>query len=145
MISIHNIRDVTPGEYDQTWAIVRFYKGHSGWIRHVPQLSPSHRLWATFHKLQLGGEWNAENFDHIYLPAFLEEMRGEPAREKLNELYRLDKEGKRIALVCFCKDEALCHRSVVAGLLQGVGCNVSLPSGNDYSEYYRRYKQAKGD
>ena len=71
---------------------------------------------------------------------FLSEMRQKPAKEKLNELYKADRAGKNIALVCFCLDEQLCHRSIVAGLLQGVGCHVNMRSNKDYSHYYNLFR-----
>ena len=141
MITIEQIKNVGRGQYDEVWAIVRFFKGNSEWIKHVPQLSPSHRLWTTFHKLRISGKWNLDSFTRVYLPEFLGEMQEGTARGKLNELYAMDRDGKRIALVCFCTDEELCHRSVIAGLLQGAGCKVVVPSGNDYSRYYELYKK----
>lgn len=143
MITIENIRNVRQGQYDEVYAIVRFFKGRSGWIKHMPELSPSHQLWAKFHKLRLSGKWNADSFRHTYLPEFLSEMKGQAARDKLNELVKLDRAGKSIALVCFCQDEALCHRSIIAGLLRGAGCNVIVPSGSEYIEYYRQYRECQ--
>ena len=143
MITIENIRNVRQGQYDEVYAIVRYYKGHSEWIKHMPDLSPSQPLWTRFHQLRLSKQWNADTFRNIYLPRFLSEMHGKAAREKLNELVKLDREGKSVALVCFCQDEALCHRSIVAGLLKGVGCNVVAPSGADYTEYYKLYIECR--
>ena len=141
MISICNIRDVSEGQFNEVWAIVRFYRGKSPWINQVVDLSPSQKLWGKFNKLKLDGRWNEETFRSEYLPVFLKEMRSEAAREKLNELYKKDKAGRSIALVCFCKEENLCHRSIIAGILQGVGCNVHTATGNDYSKYYAEYMQ----
>ena len=143
MITIDRIANVQRDQFDEVWAIVRFFKGNSEWIKQVPELSPSHQLWAKFHKLRISGNWNTLSFNEIYLPAFLDEMQGKSAREKLNELYSLDREGKNIALVCFCTDESLCHRSIIAGLLHGAGCNVNVPSGKDYSSYYTEYLKHK--
>lgn len=141
MIEIRNIRNVRRGQFDEVWAIVRYYRGKSDWITHVPELSPSQLLVARYSKLKLAGEWNKSSFDEKYLPVFLREMKAPAARNKLNELYRADKAGKRIALVCFCADESLCHRSIIAGFLQGVGCDVKTANGADYSGYYQAYME----
>lgn len=143
MISVLNIKEVEKGKYDDVWAIVRYYKGKSTWIKHVTELSPSQLLLAKFYKLKNHGEWNKTTFDGIYLPNFLKEMCNRSAKAKLNDLYKADKEGKNIALVCFCTDESLCHRSIIAGLLQGVGCNVHTSQGTDYSRYYQEYMNVK--
>ena len=61
---------------------------------------------------------------------------GKEAMAKIEELERLDKEGKNIALVCFCPDEERCHRKIVAGILQGRGVAKVQTDGNkDFSVY----------
>jgi len=60
----------------------------------------------------------------------------------LNQLYLADKAGKKINLVCFCPTEDMCHRIIIAGLLQGSGCDVQLKSNIDYQKYYELYKNA---
>lgn len=140
MIYIGNIRDVHPGEFDETHAIVRSYKGQSDWIIHTPELSPSWDLFSKFQELKKAGNWNQDAFVKIYTPQFLTEMQSEQAEKKLNELYYKDRDGKRIALVCFCPNEDMCHRSIIAGMLQGAGANVSLKTPVDRSYYYDLYR-----
>ena len=84
--------------------------------------------------------WDKEHFDSTYVRPFLRLMGTSQARQKLNELYIRDKRDERIALVCYCADENMCHRSIVAGLLQGAGCNVKLTSGADFSRYFAELK-----
>lgn len=144
MITILNIREAKQEQYDDVWAIVRYYRGRSDWIRQVIELAPSQELWAKYQKLKVTGNWNDKTFKQIYVPRFLKEMQCQTARAKLNELFSKDREGKNIALVCFCADELLCHRSIIAGLLQGTGCHVKTSKGNDYSDYYKQYKIIEG-
>lgn len=40
-----------------------------------------------------------------------EHIKTAPAREALDELMTLVRSGKRIALLCYCRDPASCHRS----------------------------------
>lgn len=143
MLQIANIRNVRKGQYDQVWAIVRSYKGQSDWIKQVPVLSPSWDLFGKYRDLKSDNNWNDQTFRSVYLPQFLSEMRSDEARQALNVLYRLDKAGQNIALVCFCPDETMCHRSIIAGLLQGVGCDVHTELGADYSDYYKLWKDAQ--
>ena len=51
----------------------------------------------------------------------------------LDQLYR-DSFTKDILLACFCADEALCHRSILAGLLAGVGADIDCGAG--YLKYF---------
>ncbi len=138
MITVTEIRNVNYAAYDETWAIVRSLK-NPGKMRHVPELSPSWALFKKYLRLRDAGQWNADTFKSIYVPTFLKEMAGMEAQRKLSELIELDKQGKRICMACFCRDEALCHRSIIAGIVQSAGIQVQGVKG-DYSEY-GRYKE----
>ena len=145
MIIIDRISNINPGQCHETWAIVRSFKGTSPWIQQVADLSPSSAL---FHEYQTNwkpnGLWNQDTFQKLYVPSFLRQIaQDEQAIAKLNELWRKDKAGQTIGLVCFCTDETLCHRSIVAGILQGVGCNVITRTGADYSHYWTQFQNLK--
>lgn len=139
MITVTNIRNVDHTAYDEVWAIVRSLK-HPEKMKHVPELSPSWRLFKQYLQLRNTGRWNPKAFQDFYAPTFLQEMQTTAARKKLNELVWLDRHERRIALVCFCFDEVTCHRSIVAGILQHVGTQVHGVKG-DYSQYGRNYEQ----
>ena len=142
MIDIKRISDVKYDNYDEVWAIVRSLKTKSSKLKQVTALSPSLDLFFKYRNLVKSNNWSKKSFDEIYVPQFLKELKSgnEKGFEFLNELYRLDKAGKKICLVCFCTEESMCHRSIVAGLLQGAGCNVRTEKGTDYSKYYAMYK-----
>lgn len=72
------------------------------------------------------------------MPIFLREMRSKIVRKKLTELIELDRQGKRICMDCFCMDEALCHRSIIAGILQNADISVHDVK-DDYSQYGRMW------
>ena len=135
MITVTNIRNINYAAYDEIWAIVRSLK-NPGKMKHVPELSPSWALFKKYLRLKDTGQWNADSFKSVYVPTFLKEMAGTEAQRKLSELIELERQGKRICLACFCRDEALCHRSIIAGILQGRGIQVQGVNG-DYSEYNR--------
>lgn len=141
MITIDNIRNVKLDEYDHVFAIVRSMKSQSPGITQVADLSPSYDLFTKYRTLVKNNNWNASTFASIYVPQFLQEMKQPAATQWLNKLYNLDKQGSKICLICFCPEEVMCHRSIVAGLLQGVGVNVTTNSNTDYSHYYKQYQQ----
>ena len=140
MIFIGRFNEVHRNEYDRTYAIVRNMKNPSDWIEQLQVLSPSKELFFRYLDLKKAGKWNADAFKNIYVPQFIAEMKSLAAREALKKLCEDDKAGKNVALVCFCPDETLCHRSIIAGMLQGVGADVRLASNMDYSHYYAMYK-----
>lgn len=142
MIFIGNIRELRPGMFDTAYAIMRFYKpSGTGWIKHLPVFSPDVSLFRTFRQLQSEGRWNADTFQSIYVPRFLAQMATDPgAANALNDLFRRSKAGERIGLCCTCTNEMLCHRSIIAGLLQGAGADVRLASGKDFSAYFKQYQ-----
>lgn len=146
MIHISNIQNQNLGcsdVADEVWAIVRSGKRVPFWMQHIPELSPSWELFKQYLTWRDCGHWNKETFEQKYVPRFLSEFKdgGEQVLNTLVELKRLDDAGKHVYLVCFCQDESLCHRSIVAGILQGLGFNVDAP---DYSRYYQMLQQGTG-
>lgn len=133
MITVTNIRNINCAAYDQVWAIVRSLKNPRS-MKHVPELSPSWSLFKRYLGLRNAGRWNAESFQNIYVPVFLQEMQNTTARNKIAELIELDRQGKSICLACFCPDETLCHRSIVAGILQYTGIAIHGVK-EDYLQY----------
>lgn len=137
MITITNISNINYTDYDEVWAIVRSLK-NPGKMKQAAELSPSWNLFKTYLGLRDAGKWNAESFRDVYMTVFLREMRSSAVRDKLTELIRIDRQGKRICLACFCPDETLCHRSIVAGILQYAGIPVNGVK-DDYSQYGRMW------
>lgn len=124
MIITENIGNVQYNKYDQVWAIVRSLKVPEKSLIHVLELSPSPRLFEDYRRWLHEGEWNTQTFENLYKPCFLTQMATDPsAQSKLDELAALDAAGKSIALVCYCTDVNLCHRSLVAKIL----CNRGIP------------------
>ena len=140
MITIGSFKDMSE-EYDEIWIIVRSLKSTpyipNTQVYHVPTLSPSPDLFNKYLTWRNNGKWNEDTFQNKYVPQFLHEMHSTASKNSLNALFYKAK-GKHILLACFCPNEALCHRSIVCGLLQGVGCETSA---DDYSYYYKLYKE----
>ena len=134
-----SLRNVPQGT--TIWAIVRSLKHQKPGMIQVKDLSPSKELFHKYLSLKAVGRWNEATFKEIYVPRFLYEIRSnKKAIDLLNEIYKIDKAGGDIALVCFCHEEDKCHRSIIAGLLQAVGCNVKTLTGNDYAAYHEMFK-----
>lgn len=139
MITISSIGSINYTEYDEIWAIVRSLKNQNQHIKQVADLSPSKDLFYRYLGWRNEGQWNKQKFQEEYVPQFLRELKqNHAALELLSKLWDADRAGKRICLVCFCTDEELCHRSIIAGILQGAGCRVNGVR-HDYSDYYKSY------
>lgn len=138
MITICSIREARPEEHDETWAIVRSYKNVSPKVRQVADLSPSWDLFLKYREFVLENRWGADTFEGTYLPQFISELQSGSARELIDGLCEADRNGRDICLFCYCEDESLCHRSIIAGILQGYGCDVRGVS-RDYSRYFNMY------
>ena len=103
----------------------------------IPELSPAMETFDLYLRRRSEGNWNKDVFVSEYLPSFLDDLlASEQAQCLMEKLRKSSEEGERIALACFCTDETICHRSIVSGILQGMGCQVQ---GNDYSAYYKEY------
>ena len=147
--------DPGAGKFDARYAIVRSMSHKIDGFETCDILSPGKELFNEYWKLERSDRdneakgvpfqklWTPEKFQSWYLPEFLSQMRYDPRAAKvLNGLVELDKAGANIELCCFCKKESDCHRSIVAGLLQGAGANVKTQTGKDYSKYFEMYKEA---
>ena len=143
MIYIKSIRNVKYDEHDEIWAIVRSMKNPNSHITQVAALSPTLNLFFKYRELAAKNAWNKDAFKNIYVPQFLQDLKAnqQETYAMLNKLWDLDRQGKNICLVCFCPNETMCHRSIIAGLLQGVGCNVITETGDDYTHYYKMFQQ----
>lgn len=138
MLTITNIRNKNViNTADYHYAIVRSLKANT--ILQLKDLSPSYGLLQKYLKLKDKGDWNLETFSEIYVPQFLYEIKTNAnAKKLLNEIY-IKQQTKNVILTCFCSDENLCHRSIIAGLYQAIGVKV-YGVDNDYSKYYETYK-----
>lgn len=150
MISIANVNSRPSQRFDARYAIVQKSNGRlPEGLDSCSIISPRRDLlnWYLRKKNatdEFGqSQWNREAFDKIYVPEFISQMRyDQRAANILNGLVELDKSGAKIQLCCFCPDETMCHRSIVAGLLQGAGCDVRTATGQDYSKYFDMYQNA---
>lgn len=152
--SFNDLKNCSFGFIDEVWVIVRSLKGglptfwnDDGTVRtdidvyHIPQLSPSTELFHAYLNWKQQGIWSEQTFQEKYVPQFLNEMHGEEQKKFLNILYKKGQE-KNILLLCYCTDEALCHRSIVLGLIQGAyNGKVMGYNDPDYSHYYNEYKK----
>ena len=140
MIKVTSIRHIKDEPCDEIWLIVRSLKHQVKDARQVKVLSTSSELFSKYLQLKNAGEWSEKTFKDVYVPMFLAQMREKGARDALNYLHRQDKAGKTVCLACFCPDERLCHRSIVAGLLRGCGCNVRTDTGESFAEYFAQFQ-----
>ena len=133
MIKIGRISDIST-DFDENWLVVRSLKAVPPHALHEPRLSPSRRLFHSYLDAKAEGKVDAEWFQRVYVSAFLRELASDRANMLLlDQLYR-DSFTKDILLACFCADEALCHRSILAGLLAGVGADIDCGAG--YLKYF---------
>lgn len=134
MLEFKCILDVDYKKYDEVWWIVRSPKDILEEAKWVPELSPSPELFQKYREAYHAGEFGEKFFKEVYVPQFLEELLADK-----NELAILDKlcresENKNIALCCYCEDEDLCHRSIIAGILLGLGAKVN--TNDKYIDYF---------
>ncbi len=136
MIRVTSIRKCHISDYDDVYLIVRstasLERAKSSLLQtatHVPDLSPSKNLFYQYLNWTKDGSWGQATFDNIYRPTFIRELENNPnARLWLDKIKADDAAGKKIALLCFCADENLCHRIIVGEILRNEGCTVVFDS-----------------
>lgn len=140
MIEIMDIRAAGKrrAEFDEIRAIVRSMKHPIMDFKHVPALSPSLQLFFDYRKLVQAGKWNKQMFDNWYVPQFIRELNeDQEAHSALKVLHDADRQGRKIGLCCFCTDETMCHRSIIAGILGNMGANIKTTTSSDYRHYFQ--------
>lgn len=137
MVFVGNMKDALylVENCDEVWAIVRSLKAKPQGVKQVPELSPSWALFKRYLLLRDNNNWNDESFMEIYVPQFLREMKDPAAQAKLEELIEKGK-NRKMAILCFCDNEATCHRSIIAGMLQSEGVRVFTQRKEDYASKF---------
>ncbi|HZU99215.1 MAG TPA: DUF488 family protein [Planctomycetota bacterium] len=97
-------------------------KGQESWSEWDKRLAPSTELFDAFYgRKRKGGRVVARDLPPLpfgeYVRSFKAEMKGPEAKEALAALRRRSRAGETVTLLCFCEDEARCHRGLVRGLL----------------------------
>ena len=145
MVKVCDIRYLASharNESTVAFAIVRSLSRPIDGVTQLDVLSPSKSLFYAYCGWKDAGQWNAAKFQDAYVPRFLSEIRNDKAAHlALKDIWERDRNGETVLLGCFCPDEALCHRSIIAGLLTGIGVKVETDTGSDYIGYYRQYRQ----
>lgn len=137
MIKVGNVSELNEYLYDENWLIVRKPDEIPAFAKHEPLLSPSPELFRKYREAFHAGLFGQEFFAQVYVPQFLKEL-AENA-EAMAVLKSLVKEStsKDILLACYCENESLCHRSIIAGVLLGMGAEID--TNLKYQRYYELY------
>lgn len=139
MIRIERIPDISLIEYDEVWWIVRSPDDPPKEEKLVQSLSPSIELFQKYREAFHAGRFGAEFFQKEYVPQFLKDLaENQEARKDLEYLCEKSRT-EDIALGCYCENEKLCHRSIIAGILKGMGAQIEAEQ--EYLKYYELYQQ----
>lgn len=139
MIYTDQISNICIFDYDEVWWIVRSPDSLPKEEKLVQSLSPSSELFLKYQEAFHTGQFGPEFFQTIYVPQFIAELsKNEDAKTDLDYLC---KEGSRrkIVLGCYCEEERLCHRSIIAGILLGMGAKIQ--TNPEYWKYYEIFQK----
>ena len=95
-----------------------------GW-KWASKLAPSNDLLYSFKK-------NLINWEQYYARYMKEVIYNPACVDALNTIYNHLKAGEDIALICYCTDESICHRSILGKYYKKLGVNVISVKGNRY-------------
>lgn len=140
MILITRMKGISKVQADRKFAIVRSYKYPVQGVDQLIALSPSWELFKMYKEWESRGDWYSETFDTLYAPRFISEIahnyKAITAIKSLKDASR----GKRIALACYCPEEALCHRWIVGSVLKGLGLEVEFAADSrPRMDWYERW------
>ena len=139
MIYINRIPDICATKYDEVWWIVRSPDDPPKEEKLVQSLAPTLELFRKYREAFHAGRFDVEFFQKEYVPQFLKDLaENQEARRDLEYLHEKSR-GEDIALGCYCENEKLCHRSIIAGILKGMGAQIEAEQ--EYLKYYELYQQ----
>lgn len=139
MIKTGCISQINSDDYNEVWWIVRSPQREPENEKHVPELSPSEGLFKEYRRVFHARKFDEEYFQTIYVPRYLQELAvNKQAIHMLNFLHD-ESLRKNIVLGCFCECERLCHRSIVAGILLGMGAEIETEV--KYLKYYKMFRR----
>lgn len=143
MIKIGCISQIKLSDSDECWWIVRSPDEIPDNVREklVSDLSPSPQLFREYRRAVQEAVFDEKYFQNIYVKRFLQELiYNRQAIDILYSLCKISRE-RNIILGCYCKNESLCHRSIVAGILLGMGATIETKP--EYISYYDLFKEMK--
>lgn len=137
---MNQISNICTLDYDEVWWIVRSPDSPPQKEKLVQSLAPSRELFLIYREAFHTEQFGSEFFQTIYVPQFIAELsQNEEAAADLNYLCQ-ESSRKNIVLGCYCEDDSLCHRSIIAGILLGMGAEIQTdPEYRKYYELYRKY------
>lgn len=132
MIRVTSVGNYKAEDYDDAYLIVRsissLERRNSPILetaKQVTALSPNSQLFHDYLEWDKAGNWNESTFTSQYRPRFEEQIKNDPiAQQWLETLCEKSAAGRNIALMCFCSDENLCHRTIIADDLRQRGALV---------------------
>lgn len=138
MIHINRIPNIRIYDYDEVWWIVRSPDSLPQEEKLVQSLAPSRELFLKYREAFHAGQFGPEFFQNVYVPQFIAELsKNEDAKENLDYLRRKGSR-REIVLGCYCEEEALCHRSIIAGILLRMGAEIDTST--EYKKYYEMFR-----
>lgn len=120
MIEYVSLRELKIDEFDQIWCVTRSKKSVVRNSIRVECLAPSIELFNDSQTAKKEDRFN-EFFEQEYVSRYLDQIRNNhEAMTMLQYLKYLSDSGQRCAIVCFCKDEKFCHRSLIKQLVESL-------------------------
>ena len=143
MLYITSFKNVRKMDYDRAFAIVYSMINVPFELqdKQLECLAPDRILYSWYLSVRDNpNEWNENTFKQTFAEKFVYSLvRNRDAMRCLEILKGVSHLDMKVALCCFCKNECLCHRSILAGILKGMGANVKTDFDVDYSCYYEMF------
>ena len=141
MLTVGSYQEMEQNKYDENWLIVREPDDLPAFAKHVPALSPSPNLFQKYREACQEKMFDQKFFNEVYVPQFVKELfENAEALALLQTLTDMSKT-KNIMLACYCETEGMCHRSIIAGILLGMGAEINTKQ--EYLNYYKLYQMMK--
>lgn len=96
----------------------------NGWV-HKNSLTPEKSLLFKVKQLEKDGLWNKDSFQNFYKPNYLKSLKNnKQAKQEYQEIISHLENGNDVYYACYCRNETICHRSIVADLIHKKGYDI---------------------
>lgn len=112
-------------ECTPSYELLMFCKKLEKEKKYEPELFPSvHVSEEADRYLKENPIWNEYVFRKVYLPNYLKSVNLEKGKKEITEIITHLNKGENVYYACYCANEKICHRNIVAGIIKKQGFEV---------------------
>ncbi|PGK51105.1 hypothetical protein CN918_25280 [Priestia megaterium] len=124
VLKISDWRLIPPGKKIKILGVRFASFSDEEWIQ-LSHTGPNPHLLQEAKRLEASGNWNEHTFHSFYLPNYLQSIKSPLSRSEFLQMKNWLDSDIDLYYACYCKEEHLCHRSIVKQIFKQKGYPVN--------------------